>query len=519
MPPMQAGEVIAGKYRLEALLDRGGMGAVWRALHLDLGAPVAVKLMDAGIASHPDALARFHREARAAARLRSPHVVQILDHGVDVATRSPYIVMELLEGESLGERLVRERVLSTLDTARIVSDVCRALVRAHEAGIVHRDIKPSNIFLVRNDDQELAKVLDFGVAKAESPALNVEAVTQSGSMLGTPLYMSPEQIGGGREVDFRSDLWSLGVIACECLTGRRPFLAETVGALAVQICTQPAPRPSDLGPVPPGFDEWFERAVARNPAHRFASARELAEALRRVCGGPALESGDAEPLLVERRPRFSTPTPEGFQLPPTEPVVSSEVSTGDLLGSESGATRSRRRGRRGISFGAAGLAMVLGAWLGLFRDAPTTATSARDTASVRSRPAESPPAPIERASTKVSSVTVVEPVERVPPTAPPLPATRTSPAVGLSKQSGAGQAPGPRVRARPENEASPAPLKSARRTSLNTPRPAPLSSAPPAPAAPAPVASGEEPTSEGGTASLEAPPHKPTLPEVTQTRK
>lgn len=502
MPPMQAGEVIAGKYRLEALLDRGGMGAVWRAQHLDLGAPVAVKLMDASIARRPEALARFHREARAAAQLRSPHVVQILDHGVDPGTRTPYIVMELLEGEGLGERLVRERVLSPEDTARIVSDVCRALARAHEAGIVHRDIKPSNIFLVRNDDQEIAKVLDFGVAKAESPALTVDAVTKSGSMLGTPLYMSPEQIGGGREVDFRSDLWSLGVIACECLTGKRPFMADTVGALAVQICTQPPPRPSQLGPVPAGFDEWFQRAVARAPADRFGSARELAEALRRVCGEPAVESGEPEPRPIERRPRFSTPTPEGFQLPPTEPVVPSAVSTGDLMRQVVGVTGPRRRRRR-LLLATAGLAVALGAWLGLRRDVPTAASSVPEATPVNEHPAPAPPAVAEPTPTSVPSPTVVEPVASVSPITSPSSSAANAPEPPPSKSSGA------RPRAR-------------QRLVVQAPKgaePASRSNAWPVPVSPEPALSASSSLSGGGTVSSAAPPRKPTLLEVTETRK
>src|SRR4051794_4658600 len=158
------GAVLAGKYTLERKLGQGGMGAVWRAEHVHLRSPVAIKLIDAQIAQHPEALARFMREAQAAAALRSPHVVQILDYGADRGV--PYIAMELLEGESLADRLSRVERLPPAEVARIITEVARAIGRAHELSIVHRDLKPDNIFLVRNDDVEVTKVLDFGIAKA-----------------------------------------------------------------------------------------------------------------------------------------------------------------------------------------------------------------------------------------------------------------------------------------------------------------------------------------------------------------
>jgi serine/threonine-protein kinase len=278
------GTLLAEKYRLVSLLGRGGMGEVWRAEHLGLRAPVAIKLMNPEIASNPEALARFNREAQAAASLRSPHVVQVLDHGLDPILQAPFIAMELMEGESLAGRLERVGRLSPADTARIVTHIARALARSHEAGIVHRDLKPDNVFLVRGDDEEIAKVLDFGIAKANTQSLDPSSITRTGAVMGTPYYMSPEQISGAKGVDYRTDLWALGVIACQCLTGKLPFQADTIGGLVLAICTEPMPRPSQLGPSPAAFDAWFERALARQPAQRFQSARELAEELRRVCG-------------------------------------------------------------------------------------------------------------------------------------------------------------------------------------------------------------------------------------------
>jgi serine/threonine-protein kinase len=282
-------QILTGKYRLERELGRGGMGSVWLAQHLTLRSPVAIKLIDPAIAENPEALSRFLREAQSAASLRSPHVVQILDHGVDNGV--PFIVMELLEGESLAGRLERQHRLSPAETARILTQVCRAITRAHEAGVIHRDLKPDNIFLVRNDEEEVAKVLDFGVAKASSHGLGAaNGATRTGSVLGTPYYMSPEQAEGLKNIDGRSDLWSLGVIAWECLLGNRPFEAETLGGLLLAICARDMPVPSTVGVVPAGFDGWFARACSRNVAGRFGSAKELAAELRQVCSGAGADA-------------------------------------------------------------------------------------------------------------------------------------------------------------------------------------------------------------------------------------
>jgi serine/threonine protein kinase len=214
------GSLIAGKYRLVSLLGEGGMGSVWRAEHLGLNAPVAVKLLNQVVAASSDGLGRFHREAQAAAALRSPHVVQIFDHGVDPVSQQPFIVMELMEGESLASRLAREGRLPPEQTARVITHISRALARAHEAGIVHRDLKPDNVFLVQNEDEEIAKVLDFGIAKTQANQLGPGSATRTGAVMGTPYYMSPEQISGSKSVDFRTDLWALTIIAFECLSGR-----------------------------------------------------------------------------------------------------------------------------------------------------------------------------------------------------------------------------------------------------------------------------------------------------------
>lgn len=262
------------------------MGTVWRAEHVELGSKVAVKLIDEGIAESSDALGRFKREAKAAAALASAHVVQIFDYGVDNGT--PYIAMELLDGESLGERLDRTGTLSPEETLRVLTHATRALDRAHEAGIVHRDMKPDNIFLTKGEDgQFLGKILDFGVAKAKTADLAGAASshTRTGALVGSPYYMSPEQVRHTKDVDHRTDLWALGVITYECLLGTRPFESEALGDLLILICTEDAPIPSEHGPVPEGFDAWFLKACARKPEDRFQSGREMVDALRALMAG------------------------------------------------------------------------------------------------------------------------------------------------------------------------------------------------------------------------------------------
>ena len=322
--------VLAGRYKLVARMGAGGMGAIWRAEHLVLQAPVAVKLIDRDAVPDEDTMSRFLREAKAAAALRSPHVVQIIDYGLDGKT--PFMVMELLEGENLAQRLKRTRRLSRQDTARILTHVARAMQRAHDAGIVHRDLKPDNVFLVKNEDEEHAKVLDFGVAKIDQSGLGPEATrTRTGSILGTPYSMSPEQAQGNKAVDHRSDLWSLGVIAFECLTGKRPFYSDGLGDLVLTICVRDLPVPSDVAPVPLGFDEWFARACARDPEQRFQSAREMTEALRESLGLDPREVGTNTPDIMIASGQLSSAPPP------------SEVPTIAQEGQPSSGARSRTR--------------------------------------------------------------------------------------------------------------------------------------------------------------------------------
>jgi serine/threonine protein kinase len=269
--------VVAERFQLVRELGRGGMGAVWLAHHLGLGVLCAVKFDLTGAACLADLRRRFEREARAAALLRSPHVVQMLDHGI--WDDRPYIAMEYLEGEDLRRRLDRVKRLSAEETERLVAQVARGLSKAHAASVIHRDLKPDNIFLTPDSDGEVAKILDFGIATAGGPA-GLLTSTTGGGLLGTPAYMSPEQLARIGPVDHRCDLWALGVIVFECLAGKRPFEGQSLGELVLQILSRPIPAASSVAPdLPAGFDAWWARASARDPKRRFQSAREFAEAL------------------------------------------------------------------------------------------------------------------------------------------------------------------------------------------------------------------------------------------------
>lgn len=300
----EAGVVIAGRYRLVEKLGSGGMGAVWLADDLSLDSHCAVKLIDPEKSRNEEVRKRFVREAKAAAQLRGPHVVDVFDRGESDGLL--YIAMEYLEGEDLCTRLNRVGVLEAERTYRVIAHVSRALSSAHALGIVHRDLKPENIYLVPSYDEEIAKVLDFGIAQHAAYAIEDRA-TREGSFLGTPYYVSPEQ-ARGRPTDHRSDLWSLAVIAYQCLTGLPPFDSDSLGELMGLILYEPIPKITEANPdLPQAVEEWWTRATQRDRELRFQSARELADQLGRALEIPTVVS---VPTLPPRR-QLSTFPDEG----------------------------------------------------------------------------------------------------------------------------------------------------------------------------------------------------------------
>jgi serine/threonine-protein kinase len=304
--------VIAARYRLVRTLGVGGMGSVWLAHDLLLDSACALKLIDDDKARTEEVRVRFAREAKVAAQLRGAHVVDVFDHGEWEGV--PYIAMEFLDGEDLGTRLDRTGVLDAESTHRIVAHVARALARAHALGIVHRDLKPENVFLVNGDEGEIAKVVDFGIAKHDAYSLRDKA-TKTGSFLGTPYYVSPEQ-ARGKSTDHRSDLWSLGVIAFQCLTGRPPFESEALGELMGLILYEDLPMPSARNPaLPAALDDWWRKAAAREREERFQSAKELSDALGVALG---LDHLLAVPAIAPRRssiPDADGSVPPGLGIP------------------------------------------------------------------------------------------------------------------------------------------------------------------------------------------------------------
>jgi serine/threonine-protein kinase len=320
----EAGTQVTSVVRLVRPLGRGGMGAVWVAEHQTLRTEVVVKFMADALAFDPVSLARFSHEASAAAAVKSPHVVQMLDHGfTDDGT--PFIVMELLDGEDLRKRLQRDGVIPLPELGVIISQACKALGRAHSTGIIHRDIKPDNIFLCRTDDGEpFVKLLDFGVAKSAGPT--EFHMTQTGVMVGTPFYMSPEQAVGAPAVDATTDLWSLGVVAFEAMTGTRPFDGPTIGALTIAICNEGPPVPSAINPsIPTHVDAWLARVCARDRTKRFPTAKVMSEALAAALRGDLLP-----PVVPLAFAETFTPDPSALaaaQLRPPTPVGPAASST------------------------------------------------------------------------------------------------------------------------------------------------------------------------------------------------
>ena len=294
--PALEGRTIADKYKVLQLIGSGGMGTVWEGVHTTLGTRVAIKFIKPQFASQPEARARFEIEARAAAKLKTKHAVLVYDYGV-TPDGLPYIVMEFLDGQSLSDSIIERGPLPAREVGQIIGQAARALAKAHAAGIVHRDLKPDNIYLARSDEPVeglpyVVKLVDFGIAKIlEEPPKEGEAPrpmggpTREGTVIGTPNFMAPEQLAVGGAPGPLTDLWSLGACTFAAMTGRLPFEGDVLGDIVLKVCAAAIPSPSKVNPdVPAGFDAWFARACSRDPAKRFQTADELAQALAGVCG-------------------------------------------------------------------------------------------------------------------------------------------------------------------------------------------------------------------------------------------
>jgi eukaryotic-like serine/threonine-protein kinase len=275
----QLGKLIDGRYLLLEVLGEGGMGSVYRANHVLMDKAVAVKLIHSELAHLPEVARRFEREARSSSRLTDPHCISVTDFG-RTEDGTLFLVMEILEGESLADRLAREGRLSPAKAVDFAIQILKALAHAHGAGVVHRDLKPENVQLVTHGDEtDFVKILDFGIAKLASGSGSGEKLTQSGIVFGTPPYLSPEQ-ALGQDVDHRADLYAAGIILFEMLTGMTPFRADSAMQIISMHITAPIPRLAEHGRFPAGMQDVIDRAMAKQPGDRFASADEFTASLQ-----------------------------------------------------------------------------------------------------------------------------------------------------------------------------------------------------------------------------------------------
>jgi serine/threonine-protein kinase len=315
----EPGDVVAGKYRFVRRLGAGGMGVVYEAEHTRMQQRVAIKMLLPEILDRPDVVSRFQREARAAGKLKSENTARVLD--VDVTEDGvPYMIMEFLEGSDLGGILDRQKTLPIADAVDFVLQTCHAMAEAHAKGVIHRDLKPSNLFVTGEGAARRLKVLDFGISKVEND--EDAHVTATQAVIGTPLYMSPEQIRSAKHVDARTDIWSLGVILYELLAGRTPFEGSATAA-AASICIDEAPPLAQFRPdVPPGLTHAIDGALKKNANDRFQTVQDLAAAIAPFGSGAV----SAVTGVTGNRPITPTPRSE-IESAPTLPHVPADGAT------------------------------------------------------------------------------------------------------------------------------------------------------------------------------------------------
>jgi len=433
-PGLAAGDVVGGKYTIACVVGEGGMGVVYEARHERLGQKVALKVLRSpDEAHHDEIIARFEREARAAARLKSSHVARVYD--VDqLADGTPYMVMEYLHGVDLDAEL-RQRVCLPVDEAvNYVLQACSAVAEAHSLGVIHRDLKPHNLFLVGEGAQRQVKLLDFGISKISDEA--ADSVTLTRSSLGTPLYMSPEQIRSSRTIDARSDIWSLGVILYELITGRPPFEGEGPTAVIAAITADALVPPNELSPqIPQTLSDAIVRALQKDASQRFQSVQEFAEAIMPY--GPI--GAWSEPLVGSSpsNPRISIPDAITVRADAATILADSSGSNVPIALTPTPRNEETPRSRRLllVAFGVVAVAAALGGFL-LSRSTSSTAEVA----------APSVAASVEEVEARVAT--------KKPEVAPaPQPEVAVAPAVSAVPSSSASPSatakPRPRVVRRP----------------------------------------------------------------------
>ena len=438
--PVEIGEVIAGKYRVDSVIAVGGMGIVVAAEHRQLGQEFAIKvLLPTELAQEPHAATRFLREARAAARIRSDHVVRIFD--VDTLPSGlPYMVMERLDGSDLRAILRSRGPLPVGDVARWVTQACDAVGHAHRMGIVHRDLKPSNLFLTqKHDGTDVVKVLDFGISKTVQQEALEGTLTTSRTLIGSPLYMSPEQIRDPKAVDARSDIWSFGIILHQLLTGKPAFTADSLPGVCAAIAADPPASLSERRPdLPAEVESIVQKCLEKRPDARYQSVEELCDALAPFVETSAPRSvssrsfsrqvvlvgdGDSESPTVDHTPAPRAPAPASEQVSDA-PLASTQREAGFE-------PPARKRLWLALVAGALALALVAGL-IALFArpgEAPEPVRPPEPAAEPDRAPVATPSPPLappvasSAAPLPSASVTARRPAVRRPPKPPPAPAT------------------------------------------------------------------------------------------------
>ncbi len=390
------GQVIEGKYSIVRLLGEGGMGAVYEGENLRIRRKVAIKVLHAGVAENTDAVSRFQREAQAAGQIGSDHIVEVIDLGV-LPGGDYFMVMEFLQGESLGGRLDRLGRVGPRELAPIALQLLEGLSRAHAAGIIHRDLKPDNVWLVSHKAgvADFVKILDFGISKFNALGNSEQmSMTRTGSVMGTPYYLSPEQAKGGRGIDHRSDIYAVGVILYQCLAGRVPFDAETFNELLFKIVLEePAELRSLAADVDGAFAAIVMKAMAREPDHRFQSTGEMAQAIADwsgvQLGAPASFVSDS--TTAARAASYGAPLVGGAASPPMQ-----DTNTPAPFSSTGGGAQpqpSKKGGGAVIALAAVGALAVLGVGAGLMmsRRTPASEPSPSVAPAASAEPATPPP--------------------------------------------------------------------------------------------------------------------------------